>query len=192
MPEYRLVSTAIPDLLPMENRSPGTHVSHVIHDLCIKLGHYERTGGLPPMTRLQLGQALEHAIIDRYQQHEPDRYVKPGELHKDGLYGTPDLLDTLDYLVHEMKLTWMSAKNGDDPASEKFWKYWVQVKGYCWMLETNMAMLHVCFVNGYYTHGKDDGPEYRVWQAVFTEQELWENWKMLLSGAERLRKEGGA
>jgi hypothetical protein len=176
---YRLVSEGMPDLLPMTGRSPGIHVSDVIHDLCVSLGHYE-PGDFdgPAMTRMQLGCALEHAIVHRFALDSPDRYVQPGELELDGLYGTPDLLDLEDGADTEIKLTWMSSRH--DPDSEKLWRYWVQIKAYCRMLELTLGRLHVCHVMGDY---KGSGPVYRVWEREFTHQELLENWAMLRSRA---------
>lgn len=174
-----LLDTAIPDLLPMQGRSDGVHVTHVINRLCVALGHYEESDGPLPMTRLQLGQALEHAIAHRYALDQPDRYVQPGELQKDNMFGTPDLLDVRDDAIEEIKLTWMSTRRGID--DEKLWKYLVQVKAYCWMWETQLGRLHVCYMNGDYKFGTPGGmPTYRKWHLEFTKSELAENWMMLM------------
>lgn len=188
MSQPRIIREGIPDLVPMLHRSPGTHVSQLIHSLCLLLGHYADThqqsdsdpadDSHTHATRLQLGCALETAIANRYSQSDPNRYVQPGELTLDSLHGTPDLLDTLDWACEEIKLTWMSSRHGDDPDSQKFWKYWVQLKAYCQMIETRVGRLHVCFINGDY---KQSGPIYRVWEVVFSIQDLAENWQMLKS-----------
>lgn len=175
----------------MLNRSPGPHVSSRIHTLCISLGHYaERdkdSQGSPIisptiLSRMQLGCALEHAISARYALQFPNQYLQIGEIEKDGIHGTPDLVCIYSTLsIHEIKLTWMSTKGG--PGSEKFWKYEVQLMAYCYMLSTLIGYLHVCYVMGNYKYNPDDpgsGVIYRVWRYNFTMSELKSNWRMLL------------
>lgn len=175
------LSDGIPDLLPMQGRSEGMHISDIIRYLCISLGHFDDDGGgkEPPITRWQLGSAFERAICNRFSEHFPDRYVVAGEAEKDGLFGTLDLLDTEDWAVEEIKLTWMSSRH--ETHSKKFWKYWVQLKAYCWMWETCLGRLSVCHVNGDYRFGEVSGnPIYRRWEAEFSRKELKDNWEMLL------------
>lgn len=190
MADIRLVAEGLPDLCPMQNRSPGVHVSHVINDLCVRLGHYNpdewKNEGPDRYTRMGMGSALEHAIIERYYRTYPDRFTVLGELERDGLYGTPDLFDMVASSVHEMKLTWMSSRHEID--SQKFWKYWRQLMAYCAMLRVNTGVLHVGFVNGNY---KDDrSPIYRVWECEWTTEEIESNWRMLLNHSREMA--GGA
>lgn len=132
MAHVTLLSTRFPDLLPARGRSKGVHVSDVIKGLCLRLGHFDEERQLS-VAWAQLGQAHEQAIINRLKRHYPHgRYAIPGELCRDGLYLTPDLLDLdpADYsdfdvaptpaelavieedgvAVEEVKLSWMSAK----------------------------------------------------------------------------------
>lgn len=168
----------------MQGRSEGIHVSHVIHDLCIRLGHYEDRGkdSGPDMSRMQLGCALEHAIVHRYALDSPGRYVQPGELELDNLFGTPDLYDTEDDAIHEIKLTWSSSRN--EVGSKKLWRYWRQLECYCKMIGTRVGRLHVGFVNGDY---KFTGPEMYVWERRYEQEELDKNWEMITKHARRLR-----
>jgi hypothetical protein len=180
--EAKLIYEGMPDLLPMEGRSPGVHVSDIIHDLCVKLGHYEdRDNNGEVNAFMGLGSALEHAVVHRFALDEPDRYLQVGELEMDGIFGTPDLLDTKDWALTEIKLTWMSSRH--EPDSEKFWRYWVQIKAYCAMMVTTVGRLHVCHVMGDY---KGSGPTYRIWECRFSDQELAENWAMLRTHGEKL------
>jgi hypothetical protein len=189
-----LMATGIPELLPMKRGGePHRHVSVIIRSLCLRLGHFAGSESNPEegrdQTRLELGCAFEDAVAralaDRYAADMPGRYCRIGEIEKDGLLGTPDLLDLEAWAVAEIKLTWMSARH--DPESEKFWKYWVQLKAYCHMLETQVGHLHVCHINGDYRTNR--GPVYNVWRAEFTKSELAENWRMLLTHGRALEAE---
>jgi hypothetical protein len=160
------------------------HVSEVIHDMCIRLGHYaadERDINSPEvMTRLQLGCALEHAIASRYALDNPDRYIQVGELSCGGIYLTPDLFDTQDWAVEEIKLTWESSAH--EPYSQKYWKRWVQVMAYCYALHSFIGRLHVCNMVGDYRGNRS--PVYRVWEYEYTQPELDNNWRMLMNHRE--------
>lgn len=186
--ELTLIRSGIPDLVPMVRGGDETrHVSYAIRRLCLQLGHYEESEVDEGTRNLWgMGSAFEDAVVaslsERYALTHPGRYVRTGELELDGLLGNPDLFDTVDQAVEEMKLTWMSSKHG--PESEKFWKYWVQVKAYCRMMEVQTGRLHVCYLNGNYKRGEDGTRcEYYVWEAKFTKIELINNWKMIRSAA---------
>ncbi len=184
MSEIILLSDEMEDILPMQGRSEGVHVSSVIHDLCKRLGYFE--GDLPlNQAWFELGNAMEWAMSDRLEKQYPGRYIQPGELELDGLFGTPDLLDIEDWADEEIKLAWMSAKH--EPDSQKFWRYWAQVMAYCKMLGTNLGRLRVCFINGDYSA---PGPVYRFWEQEFSDEELDENWAMLITAGQRLEEEG--
>jgi len=110
-----LISEGIPDLVPQLHRSPGLHISHIIHSICITHGIYEPSSEGLNMTKAQLGLALEQAIISRYQQTYPEKYTRVPEQcevdKKSGLtvFGHPDLFDKPCQAVDEIKLTWLSA-----------------------------------------------------------------------------------
>lgn len=195
----RLVSTGINELLPMQRSGqPESHISHLIRNLCVRLGHFEDED--PDMddadrarrqTRWELGSAFERAVIGglaaRHADDDPHRFAIPGELEHDGLIGSPDLLDIPDQTVIEIKLTWMSSRH--DPESEKFWKYWVQGKAYAHMIGWNTVRVHAGHVMGNY---KDDrGPIYNIWEDTFTDQQLLENWTMLLNERRRIQRVDG-
>jgi len=161
----RILSRSLPDLLPMRGRSLGVHVSTVISDLCVRLGMYAASDPDSfPVTRTQLGSALEDSIATRFAADSPGTYVRASELVREGLYVTPDfwIVDDprtvpggplYDPRVHplitrECKLTWMSAKliegvetregaSAEEDAAaegERFWRYWRQLEAQCWAL----------------------------------------------------------
>lgn len=182
---YTLISVGLPDLLPQsQHRTPGIHVSDIIHYLCVKLGYRKDNRDLSPSTisRMQLGCAFEDTIARRLEQDNPSRYFRPGEIECDSIYGHPDLIDCWDGAVEEDKLTWAYSKQ--KPGSKKFWPYEVQLKAYCYMLGMPFGRLRVCHING---DGSWEGPESGVYcplyERHYTEKELRENWEMLLTAA---------
>jgi hypothetical protein len=187
MSEAKLLYEGMPNLLPMQGRSAGLHVSDVIHELCIRLEIFSgNVEAQPNNSWMQLGCALEDALVRRFEEHYPGKYTRVGELELDGLYGTPDLVNVEDWADEEIKLAWMSSNQPVD--GKKMWRYWVQIKAYCKMIESNLGRLHVCHVNGDW---KGQGPVYRVWEQQFTNGELNENWAMLQTHAAAMRTRGG-
>lgn len=193
----RLITTTLPDLLPMK-RTKGRHVSAAIRLLAIKLGHLEdkdEEDEGPQQAYLELGCAWEDGLAWHFQnriaESEPHRYVRNMELYLDGLYGTLDWLDVIDHAVVDAKLTKISSKN--HISSDKFWKWWVQVKCYCHMVGVNTGRLHIAFVNGDYAflRGEKDSDfiHYRVWEDTWTDRELANNWKMVCNAARQLPPE---
>lgn len=179
-----LLSSGIPNLLPMRDRSPGLHHSDVLSDLCVRLGHYEKSD--MDMTRLQLGCALESIIALRYTEEFPGRYIQPGELMLGGdLPITPDLLDTLFYIPEEIKLSWISSRH--DPSSEKFQRFWWQVASQCCALKTSTGRLNITHLRGDY---KGMEIHHNVWEREFTKQELVSHEAMILRHRDRMLAEG--
>lgn len=204
MGDILLIRDGMPDLLPMLHRSPGVHISQIIHYMCVKLGHYAaREPGVGfNHAQLELGNAFEHAIVQRMHLAYPEQYAQLGELECDGLFGTPDLVNLEHDIIEELKCTWMSASR--DVEEDKFWRYWVQIQAYLYMMSKLtgtwwlVGRLHVLFVNGDYKdrNGKysasgQGGPVYRVWQQRFTVQELQENWRLLVNHAQYVEPETG-
>lgn len=189
---YKLIHEGLPDLLPMQGRSPGIHVSQVIHDMCVERGHFGPKGVITPttMTRMQLGQAFEDVITRRYMESDPGRYMIGGEARLNGISGTKDMVNVGADTLDEIKLTWMGAKQ--IPGSDKFWKFDTQLKTYCKLNQYRKGRLHVCHINGYYYYmingatkaqRANDGPIYRIWEKEFTTAELEANWAMIRAHA---------
>lgn len=177
----RLISSkGMAELFPQQRRSKGKHVSHAIHDI-MKSIYPDRFEDRPiDITRANLGNALEKAIIRGLHLADPDRYAIPGELEHEGWFGTPDLWDTQDESTVEFKLTWASAKRAIDIEDMWFWRYWTQLQAYCHMANMNKGRLYICFINGDYTYNSDTGgPTVWAWEDEWTTDELYENWNML-------------
>lgn len=183
-----LASTGIPDLLPMRSRSHDIpHLSEVIRYIAISNGHYALNDSNPDldptiMTRMQLGQALEFSLMQRYALHSPHRFVTTGEIRCDGLALTPDVLDILIPSIDDFKLTWMSSNV--DPTDLKFWKWWTQVMCYAYAvgqhfkMPINTVKLHVCHVNG---AGKGSAPVMNEWRMDCEQEEIEGRWDLIYS-----------
>lgn len=192
-----LVSSGLTDLIPMD-RSAGKHVSHAIRKLAIQFGHFEDTPFPQDKTRMEMGSAFEDMLARQLGEREaaagePDRWIKVGEQRLDDIAGTPDFIDLIDFAVREVKLTWLSIKHG--PEDKKFWKYWAQVKAYCYMLGMNTGYLHIGHIMGNYCYDDlvdcpwcvaanminrtGNGPHYHVWRREFSDSELHDNWMMI-------------
>lgn len=178
-----LIRSGIANLVPLTRRSSGLHVSHIVHYLCVKRGIYgESDNEITPreMTRMQLGLAHEAGLKSRMMQDAPNQYFEIGEIKKDNIAGSPDLIDWILGCIHEIKLTWMSSRN--DMSSAKIWKYWIQLMAYVYILDlSTKGRLHIGYVNGNYDRYKleDTLPEYDEWEENWTMRQLERNWNML-------------
>lgn len=176
----RLVDRELIELF-RQDRSPGHHVSTAIHNIMESL-YPDRFGGDggPNQDRLDLGNAVEHALCNALADAHPDRFARPGELTFDGVAGTPDLWDITDWATIEIKLTWASAKRAADIEDPWFWRYWAQLKSYVYMAGQSMGRLIIFFVNGDYSYNTDtSGPVGLMWEDQWSEEELAENWAMI-------------
>lgn len=175
-----LVSDSMMLDLFKQDRSPGPHVSRAIHRIMESL-YPDRFSDEPPnQTRLNLGNAMEKSMIRAMQAEHPDRYVIPGELERDGIKGTPDLWDVYEWATVELKLTWASSKRAEDIEDVWFWRYWIQLKSYCWMAGMNTGFLIIVFINGDYRWGQDSGqPVTMMWREDFSDDDLHETWQMV-------------
>lgn len=177
----RLISDKVLELFPQHGRSKGRHVSEAIHAIMRDL-YPDRFDGSPiDITRANFGNAFEHAMIEGLMARDPDRFARPGQLEHEGVYGTPDLWDIKDWAAIEFKLTWASARRAEDIEDVWWWRYWVQLKAYCYMAGQSKGRLYIGFVNGDYSRGDGGGPRVMGWEDEWGFDELEENWLMLMS-----------
>lgn len=180
----------MPDLLPWRERSPLIHVSECIHSLAVKYGHYEP--GTLNQAQLQLGCALEHAVIQRYILNSPDRYFQPGEVELDGIVGTCDLFDLHLRRPHEFKLTWKTVRDFEDEILDgtKYWSNRTQLQCYAKQFETNEGVLEIAFVRGEYPKDGEAGLQvaFRRRDFRWSRREINETWALIRNEAERLRR----
>jgi hypothetical protein len=107
--------------------------------------------------------------------------VRPGEWEADGIIGSPDYIDITRWRVVETKCTWRSS-NKWEALEKNFWVWLVQIKGYCRMVGTQEALLHVMFMNGNY---KGSGPQIKSVELRFTQNEIKQNWSMITNHARK-------
>jgi hypothetical protein len=112
--------------------------------------------------------------VDGWSETEPDTYTR--------VWLEPCPEDWMSVKVNEFKSTHKSCKGLDNPEigfrDQKFWMWIAQMMGYCHTFQTRWATLHVLFVRGDY---KAFGPQYRVFEFEFTEEEIEDNWNMILA-----------
>ena len=138
--------------------------------------------------RMFLGMAWELFVSGLY----PKMRWQAGEVYLDGVAGSPDgfsiaavppaiIENTLQ--IEEFKLTWKSFRNREI-LKETLWMW--QLAGYCKMAGTRFARLHVCWVNGDYSHGENWGPRYFRYLIEFKQHEIDRLWKdMFLNNKEK-------
>lgn len=173
-----LATLTLSDLIVKEpsTRSPGLHLSTIIQDILRDLDP-RRYGGDFDWNRVESGTTFERVLERELMARNPN-LVRPGEFHLNGIACSPDGWDPIDRVVEEYKWTWKSSRY--PITDDRFWPWAVQIKGYCHVVGTTRARLRVFFVNGDYSNFT---PELRSWLLTFTEQELRDNWLMVLNHA---------
>lgn len=177
MSRITLLSTEMPDLLPMLDRSPGIHLSDIINHISISLGHYKPT----PLNiaRAQLGSTFEWAMIERLLRHYPGRFTRVPERYLDGIYITGDLFDKSLWRPHEFKMTWQSAAH--TPAQfdneQGFWKYRTQACAQAKVMRSDSAVIPILHAMGDYREQRE--PLYREWVERWSQREIDKNWDKL-------------
>lgn len=150
--------------------------------------------------RMMMGMFYEEGMAGMY----PTMHWQPGEMERDGVFGTMDGLSeiTKDYpiarlrsidsvyavLVEEFKLTWKSEFNYGKEKITSNWMWMRQVMGYLAMLQVNgypdcrWARFHVGWVNGDY---RPPQPKLVRYLIEFTQAEIDSNWKMVMRNKDK-------
>lgn len=135
----------------------------------------------------QVGFLWEDVLSDAYGANYAARI---GEVERDGVVCSPDGVGVFENVVtaalvvnEEYKATWKSLRN----PPEDNWYWMCQFKSYCYVLNVNTTILRVLYINGDY---RGSGPVYRVFKIVFTDQELAENWQMILNHRDEMVEKG--
>jgi len=190
--EYHVSTSPYIPLGSGEPRSKGLHLTDVIRSIQEELGWaYKGKGFQDRDLTMDLGFVWEETLSRAWADRHPV-VIRPGEVEKDGIIGSPDGLGpnpgllneegniiikpSKKIIAHEYKLTWKSANKRivDD------WYYMTQGKSYCYMMGVDTCLWHVGYLMGDY---KGSGPLYRQCYVRFEEQELWANWEMIINHA---------
>ena len=171
------VDATLPDFhSDSHERTEGLHLGHILDLIEKDMGVDYSSHPWDSHTTMNVGFIWERVLKDSIlrAQVEAGEIIQIGEVIQDGILMTPDAINTTNGSVEEWKFTWKSINR--DIAS--FYRYWWQIKSYCLACHTRTATLRVLFAMGDWKNSP--GPQYRVWRAEFSEQELEENWKMIL------------
>lgn len=169
---------AIPD---DPDRPKGLHVSQIITDMVQAVDpRYKRQLEMPWL-KITSGLAYERAIATAIQHILPGESFRPHPVKKDGIWVSPDNIVIEPYRGREFKLTWYSMKK-PFPDHDVYWVWVVQMLAYAYVFGLTEFEIWVLYVNGNYPWGVPT-PVLQPYLLVFTEQEKWENWFMLVQHA---------
>lgn len=134
---------------------------------------------------------LEEALRRKFATVRPAEIVSP-----EGVFMSPDGVNPALMCGEEYKATFMSSREGItdryDRPLRKFEHWFFQVMGYAKWLEVLDWLFRVLFVNGNYNKsGKledgsvdpDAGPVFKTFKVRFTQDEVDENWQLLINVA---------
>ena len=169
-------------------RSVGPHVSGIIQDIAYQMELLRRptlSNSDDPTSLFAVGFVWEDAIG---KQLAILQGIQLGQFEcvVDGIIGTPDRYRPGTGEIDEFKATWMSTSH--DIMGEKFWRWWAQVKAYCYMLNAYWANIYAFHVNGDY---RPPRPDTRVYSALFTKLELSNNWALITNHNQKMVRERG-
>lgn len=170
-------------------RSPGLHLQDIIRFRWVK---ESRQAKIPVQDQedwdsniyIDLGATWE----ERQVRNKP-YYMAQGEMTRDGVIMTPDTLDARDGSVVEFKLTTKSYSWFTDPKKNpfiEFKRWWWQIMSYCRAYGSRRAKLIVCFFNGDY---KPPKPKVVCFGLEFSQEELDDNWRVLMQYARLMEEE---
>lgn len=171
-------------------RSDGLHVSEIYKRLMTQLepAKYGKPIDDDARRRMEIGilfeNVLEQALAEKYGT------VRPGELiSPEGIKMSPDGINPELVAGEEYKATFKSCRHGimgegGDPLPN-FYVWFVQMMAYGKWLYLDRWLLRVLFICGDYS--RPILPQFHSYDITFTQDEMDNNWQMLL----RIAKEGG-
>lgn len=169
-------------------RTEGLHISQIYHDINVTVGRLKANKfDEEQMKEYQnMGFLWEHTVGEALRVSlESDVVVRPGEIIRDGIIGSPDLFDLRNGRLKETKATYKSFRRmGEDAGglAKDFWIWKVQMMGYCHMIRTDECELIALFINGNYA---PPAPMTRSWLISFTGREMQDNWSMITGHARK-------
>jgi hypothetical protein len=199
-----LVSGFESDTYLVEPRSPGCHQSDIIRDIeniVIKPGQRRpdievTREELDTLNRYrELGFLWETVLEAAFKRRrvsglDSAKFLKQVEVEHDGVFKTVDGIHIPDWRLLEYKLTFRSKNRASlDRFESEFWGWFAQLKGNCLAHQTRIASLFVMWVCGDY---HPPVPVTRRYNIVFQDQDLIDNWTMLLNHKKVMEADGRA
>jgi hypothetical protein len=182
-----------------EGRPTGLHLSDIIRDMRVAAGKpVEGPEGEQEGVRMQAGFIWETVVelmlagADLYSAWElaAKRYmaavrcdvVKQVQLEKDGIHMTPDGVDFATGAVESYKATWRSERKADSADEfEDHFGFWLNAEAsYCLAAGVDTCRFFICWMNGRYSFRQGEGPSWKMYEVVWTEEELLDNWTAIL------------
>ena len=155
------------------------HLTSIIRHIRDKAGFgYGDGPGWDRDTTMEVGFLWEDVLDAAFKDRMA---IRPGEVELDGVVGSPDGIgedpEGVEHAVlEELKCTWRSSRRS--PTED--WSWMVQIKSYCKMIGTTVTIMRVLYLMGDY---KGSGPQYKVFRIEFTQDELDQNWAMIVANA---------
>lgn len=171
-----------------QERTPGLHLSDIIKRIMVERDPERFSDPLIAM-RLEVGFIWEQ-IIERALRDRLPNLIRIGEIEEDGILMTPDALEADGNVLEEWKATTKtsSEKQTKDSFETDLWYWLMQVKAYARRMGVLRARIRVFYLNGDYGKGQyKDGkrpplvPQVYRYELEFTQRELDENWRTILS-----------
>jgi hypothetical protein len=174
-----------------EGRGKGVHLGDILNYRQEQLGLAAVDTGNGWFAQIGfLFERLFGEALAQFFGSDDGALVSPGEQELDGIFMNPDRFHTEDEAVWEIKATWKSMKQMfnvetgefDAEAFKKNFYRWIwQVASYCVAMGTPRAKIAVLFINGAYTFKPPyGGPQMRVLEIEFDEEELQAHWAAIL------------
>lgn len=184
-------------------RSKGWHVMGVVKYCAVQAKLLKP--GEPLEDELPLWMALGCAWEEFAASFYPEMVWQPGEMERGTVFGTPDglsqtasianpaakamykrLTGIADTALEEFKFTRKKAKHGDEILQD--WMWMQQLRAYSGFAEVNttLARLHVCYINGDY---KPYEAKYLRYVILFDSREIESTWAMIEKNKVKAGKE---
>lgn len=154
-----------------------TSIISYIEDTIRSGGYGKKRAGFKDLSAtMEVGFLWEEVLSMAYAKRYTQLHTK--EIEEDGIIMSPDGYgpDPLgsSMVLEEYKSTWRSSRR--DPLDE--WKWMTQVKAYCYAMGLNTAVMRILYIVGDW---KGSGPEHIVARIEFSNEELEDNWKMIVA-----------
>lgn len=169
-------------------RTEGVHVSQVIRYIKTTIGGKEGDFTDDDLEWFAILGRLWESTLAKLLYPEP-RYVRTGEIERDAIIGSPDILDLELLQFGEFKCCWKSSRGFTE--SMRFKEYLWQIQSYIALgiplfgTQTSyhawIDVFHVC------GNWRPPVPEAYHHDLTFTHREIQEHWRMLTINAEYVR-----